>query len=217
MLTYNAPLYVYKSIKTLQMTKKDGFEYELIVVDNCSKWITRKLLQFLKKTNRIDKLKMNDRNELFARGNNIASALAASDTTHYLLLNSDIKINSELWLKKLSDIFPCQGGIAALGAVQTDPIRADGYCLLINKWLYDKYKLDEEFEWWWSITKLESQILREGLPIYAVANHENLLHHYGGKSGKGFKDAKGMDIKITEVMKWFNDKNSDVKIISEEI
>lgn len=212
-LTHNAPRFVYKTIKSLQATSKEGFDYEVIVVDNKSKWITRQLLKLLKYSKSIDKLKYNEKNEWFAKGNNVASTLTDNETTHYLLLNSDVKINSKEWLKKMCDIFPISGGIVALGAVTSEPVRADGYCLMINKWLYDKYKLDEEFEWWWSVTKLESQVLHEGLPIYAVENHENLLHHYGGKSGKGFSDAKGMDIKIEEVKKWFNEQNSEVKII----
>lgn len=209
MLTYNAPVYVWQTIKTLKKTK--GVDYELIVVDNNSKKLTKKLVQRLYNKSFIDKLFLNPENSLFAKGNNIASTYASKNSTHYLLLNSDIKINDENWLTKLISIHPTNGGISALGAVKSEPVRADGYCLLIDRDLYDKYKLDENFEWWWSVTKLESQVLQEGKEIIAVDNHEKLIHHYGGKSGKGFKDAKGMNIDIESVKSWFNHKH--IKIL----
>lgn len=208
MLTYNAPLYVWKTISTLRKTKK--VDYELIVVDNNSKPVTKKLVQKLYKKGLIDKLFMNSENSLFAKGNNIASTFASANSTHFLLLNSDIKIKSSDWLTKLISLHPSEGGISAFGAVKSEPVRADGYCLLIDRNLYDKYKLDEEFAWWWSVTKLESQVLKEGKKIVAVDNHEKLIHHYGGKSGKGFKDAKGMNIDIQSVKSWFDGENVEI-------
>lgn len=114
MLTYNAPKYVAESIKTLKKTD-DTILYELIVVDNRSKWPTRLLLKRLYKQNYIDKLKFNKKNYLFAAGNNIASRLASEDVTHYLLLNSDIRIMSSDWLEKLVSIHPGNGGLVHLG------------------------------------------------------------------------------------------------------
>lgn len=87
--------------------------------------------------------------------------------------------------------------------------------MLIDKFLYDKYKLDEYFKWWWSITKLQSQVLKEGFKIRAVKNHEKHIHHYGGKSGDGWKGATGMDISIDEVISWFENKKENVEIIEE--
>ena len=146
MLTYNAWRYVYKSLKSLRKTNS-AVDYELIVVDNASRWPTKLLLFLMKCTGTIDKLYFNSRNSLFARGNNIASVLTDEDVTHYLLLNSDIEIKDPDWLRKLVELHDSQG-ISALGCVKSTPVRADGYCLLIDKWLYDKYRLDENFEWW---------------------------------------------------------------------
>lgn len=209
MLTYNAPKYVKESIVTLQENTKN-VEYELIVLDNHSKFITRMLLKSLKSKGFIDKLIMSDKNLLFAKGNNVAFQSAA-DSEYILLLNSDVRINSEDWLETLLNIHPQEGGVSAFGAVDSEPIRADGYCLLINRDLYEKYKLDETYEWWWGVTKLESMVLKEGKKIVAVRNHEKFIHHYGGKSGKGFKHAKGMDADRNEVKKWFD--NNKVEII----
>lgn len=215
MLTYNAPNYVLESINGINIAKEKTENLELIVLDNDSDYPTKQLLKRLKNENLIDKLILNPQNDLFAKGNNLASKYASSDTTHYLLLNSDIKIIDPNCFNKLMEIHPKNGGISSFGAVIYEPIRADGYCMLIDKYLYDKYQLDEYFEWWWSITKIQSQILNDGLKIRAVKNHEKYIHHYGGKSGDGWKDAKGMDIKIDEVIEWFKDKKESVEIIEE--
>lgn len=208
MLTYNAPRYVKKSIKTLKQNTL-GVDYELVVVDNASKNRTKKLLTKLKTKGMIDKLIFNEKNELFAGGNNIAAKYASSDTDFYLLLNSDVKINNKNWLKRLIDLHP-GNGIASYGAVLSEPIRADGYCLLINKDIYDFHKLDEEFQWWWSVTKLEAEILNEGNKIIAVKDHENYIHHYGGKSGKGFQDALGLYPDMNKIKSWFKDGKVEI-------
>ncbi|MDD3362871.1 MAG: glycosyltransferase [Hespellia sp.] len=199
MLTYNAPSYVYKSIRTLQMTK--DVDYELIVVDNHSKLPTRLILKILSRMGRINKLILNKHNALFAGGNNIAAAHARSDSNYYLLLNSDIQINSSDWLSKLIELN--EGGISSFGIVENEPYRVDGYCMLIESNLYNKFKLDENFQWWWSVTKLQAQVLNDGYRIRGLKDHEHYIHHFGGKSGQGFKDAKGMDVDMNSVLNWF--------------
>lgn len=210
MLTYNAPRYVKKSIVSLKKLTSNQ-NYELIVVDNDSKHPTVRTLYKLKSRGLVDKLYYNSNNDLFAKGNNIAARLASEDSDYYLLLNSDVEIKSPDWLDKLIELMPEEGGIASFGAVQSAPKRADGYCMMINADLYNKYKLDEHFQWWWGVTKLESQVLKEGKKVIAVDDHEEYIHHFGGKSGKGFSDATGMDVDMDEVKKWF--ENGDVKII----
>lgn len=203
MLTHDAPKYVKESIISVK-EKTDRKDYELIVVDNASKLWTRILLKKLKKKGYIDKLYFNKVNALFAKGNNLASTFAAPDSEYLLLLNSDISIKNCGWLHKLIEIHPKEGGISSFGAVDEEPVRADGYCMLIDKYLYDKYKLDERYEWFWGVTKLESNVLKEGLRIIAVKNHEKYIHHYGGKSGKGYANAKGLETDIEEVCQWFS-------------
>ncbi|WP_294358063.1 glycosyltransferase [uncultured Clostridium sp.] len=209
MLTHDAPKYVEESILTLK-EKTTGVNYELIVVDNASKLKTRRLLKKLKEKNYIDKLFLNHENSLFARGNNIASSFCSEESDYILLLNSDIRINDGSWLKELLRIHPSEGGISAYGLVTDEPVRADGYCLLINRYLYDKYKLDDSYAWFWGVTKLESKILRDGLRIIAVQNHENYIHHYGGKSGNAFRSASGMNTDIEEIKSWFKGYKIDI-------
>lgn len=213
MLTYNAPRYVLESIMGVNKLKKKTKNLELIVLDNDSGFTTKLLLKVLKAIGWVDKLVLNPQNDFFAKGNNIASTYSDKDSTHYLLLNSDIKVIDSNCLNELIKIHPEDGGISSFGACLTDPIRADGYCMLIDKFLYDKYKLDEHFEWWWSVTKLQSQLLAEGYKIRAVNNHEEFIHHYGGKSGDAWKNAKGMKTKKKVILDWFNEKKENVEII----
>ena len=163
----------------------------------------------MKSQGKINKIYFNDKNSFFAGGNNIAAKLADENSTHYLLLNSDVIIKNERWLSTLYD-FAVKNDCAAVsyGAVLYPPIRADGYCILIKKDLYDKYLLDENFAFFWGLTKLESQILSENKKIIAFRNHENLLHHVGGGSGKACTNAKGMDTDISQVLRWFDGKGN---------
>lgn len=85
---------------------------------------------------------------------------------------------------------------------------------LVDKPIYDKYKLDEEFEWWWSITKIQAEILKNEGDLLGFKNHNRFLYHYGGKSGHAFKNAKGMDVDRQKILKWFENKNNGIKIKS---
>lgn len=202
MLTYNAPEYVEISIRTVA-ERTEGIRYELVVLDNDSQPETKALVTRLKEEGLIDKLRLLDRNSLFAEGNNLAAEMADPAATHYLLLNSDIEVKDKTWLRRLMDTH--QRGISAYG-VAADPDRVDGYCLLIDADLYQKYKLDEGHQWWWAVTKMQALVLNAGFPVRGFAEHEQYLHHFGGKSGSAFKNAKGMNVSRDEVMGWFGDK-----------
>ena len=209
MLTHNAYEYTKNTIETLQMTEGD---YELIVVDNASCDKVKKMLLKLFNQKKIDKLYFSSENTLFAKGNNIAFKLVDKRSDKVLLLNSDIDIRNPYWLKEMLKRY--KKGIFTLGVCKPDPyLRVDGFCFMIDKNLYGKYLLDENYEWWWSITKLQAQVLSEGYSVIGVKNYQNLLYHYGGMSGSDFKNAKGMDIDGNEVIKWFNKKN--IKVIDE--
>jgi glycosyltransferase involved in cell wall biosynthesis len=202
MLTYNAPEYVEISVRSVRERTR-GVRYELVVLDNDSQPETKALVQRLHDEGLIDKLRLLDRNSLFAEGNNLASEMADPAATHYLLLNSDIEAHDPDWLRHLLDEH--QRGITAYG-VAPDPDRVDGYCLLIDADLYRRYKLDEGHQWWWAVTKMQALVLSAGFPVRGFAEHEQYLHHFGGKSGSGFKNAKGMNVSREEVLGWFADR-----------
>lgn len=201
MLVHNAPDYVKLAIDSLEKYTR-GTKYELIVVDNHSHFSTRLLLKKLKREGKIQKLLMNRKNLLFAKGNNAGSLLAAEDVTHYLLLNSDVEIRSSQWLERLLDLCP-EGGISSYGLVEDTPVRADGYAMLLDRKLYDTFLLDENYEWFWSVTKIQAQALCSGKKVVAVRKHEEMLHHFGGKSGSAFRHASGMQEKAEVINGWF--------------
>nr|WP_255319581.1 glycosyltransferase [Dendrosporobacter quercicolus] len=200
MLVHNAPLYTAHSLKTLKQAGAE--DCELIVLDNASGLKTKKLLTNMQHSGYIDKLVFLNQNTLFAKGNNIAAKLCSANSRYILLLNSDVEIRHKAWLKTLLDLH--QRGATAFGVCDDYPYtRGDGYCFLIDRDLYDTYQLDEEFEWWWSVTKLQAELLNAGHRVAAVRNHERLLYHYGGKSGRAWKNSKGMQVEGETVVKWF--------------
>lgn len=205
MLTHNAPKYVKITLETLK-SKTKNVEYELIVWDNNSDKKTKRILMnYYNKKQIMDRLVFSNQNLLFSKGNNNAFKLCNSKTDYVLLLNSDIEIRNENWLNYLLEL--CQKkkiGAVSYGVCENNPItRADGFCLLIKKGLYEKYLLDEDYEWWWSVTRLQANILKEGYKIIAIKDYEDMIYHFGGKSGTDFKGATGMDVTTTEVVKWF--------------
>ncbi len=205
-LTHNAPAYVNTTLSSLKKTK--GLNYEVIVVDNDSGPGTKRILLNHQMKGNIQKLLFLDQNTLFAKGNNIGSKLCSPDSKYILLLNSDIKIIDENWLTELVNIHNRaeKGGATAYGVCINEPLRADGYCFLIDKPLYLEHLLDENHEWWWSVTKLQGILLNSHYSVTAIDSHDRFIYHYGGKSGKGFKDAKGLIIDMPVVMSWFKEK-----------
>lgn len=204
-LTYNAPQYVRETIETLnKITNKETLDRcEIIVWDNNSNAETKVLLNDLKDQGYIDKLHFSDENLLFAGGNNEATKLANPSSKYYLLLNSDIRVVDPRWLTFLLNAIESGKYSGASYGFCKRPNRCDGYCFLVKRELYDKYQLDTDFQWWWGITKMQAQILYEGHSLLAYRHHNHLLVHYGGKSGDAYKNAKGMDIDVTDVIQWF--------------
>jgi glycosyltransferase involved in cell wall biosynthesis len=199
-LTHNAPEYVKKTVYSITKHTRN-VEYELIVVDNASEEPTRRLVQQLHEQGLIHKIRLLEYNSLFAKGNNIAASMASETATHFLLLNSDVEIRSRFWLTQL--LLLHRKGISSYGIVRSLPVRVDGYCLLIDAPLFRTWQLDESLQWWWSVTKLQANILRSGLSVVGYEKHKRYIVHFGGKSGKDYAGAKGMDISHAEVLSWF--------------
>lgn len=206
MLTHGAKKYVKIAIDSISQT--ENIDYELVVIDNGSDSSTQRLLRKYHKKGNIQKLCLLNQNYLFAKGNNIAVSMANPKSKYVLLINSDIEIKDPLWLQKILDVH--KTGATGLGYIEYEPYRPDGFCFLIDKSLYDRYKLDPNYEWWWSITLLEAQLLEADYTVTAIKEYENILHHFGGKSGDSWINAKGMDIDIQEVIGWFNNRNINV-------
>lgn len=198
-LVHNAPEYVELTIRSVR-EKTSGIDYEIVVVDNASESPTKELLRRLDDEGLIDVLHFSDENTLFAGGNNVAASRASKAASHFLLLNSDVEIRDRSWLTNLYSKH--QRGATAYG-IARDPLRVDGYCLLIDADLYRKIPLDEGHQWWWSVTKQQAALLRAGYSVAGFYEHERYLHHFGGKSGSAFASARGMNVTRAEVSKWF--------------
>jgi hypothetical protein len=205
-VTRNAFVYVLRLFRSLAKTR--GARYEVVVVDNDSKLRTRLLLMLLSLLGRIHRLCLLDRNTLFAEGNNIGVAAASRDSTLVLLLNSDVEIKDPYWLQSLVDAH--RRGVTSLGYVAEPISRADGYCLLVDRDLYERVRLDEQHQWWWGVTRFQAALLNEGHSVQAVRDHDHLLVHFGGRSGSGFTGAAGMDVTLSEVRSWFAGRSIDV-------
>lgn len=202
MLTHDAPAYVEIAIRSLAKYTRN-IPYELIVVDNASEPTTRNLLDRLSKENLISRVLYLEHNSLFAGGNNIAARMASPDSSHLLLLNSDVKVKDSQWLKRLVDNH--NPGISSYGVCE-NPLRVDGYCLLVDRDIYLRHLLDEKHQWFWAVTKFQAAVLREGYAVQGFAEHERFLHHFGGRSGTDYKSAMGISVPQQEIVSWFNGK-----------
>jgi GT2 family glycosyltransferase len=201
MLTHNAPRYVELSIRTVNELTRD-VKYELVVVDNASGGPTRTLLARLRRQGLIQRMVWLDYNSFFAEGNNIATEYAATDSTHFLLLNSDIQINDPQWLSHLLSVH--KPGITTYGLCD-HPLRVDGYCLLVDAEVYrEQGGMDEANQFFWANTKFQAKVLAKGYSVQGYAEHERYLHHFGGKSGKDFKSANGLVLPPEELAACFN-------------
>jgi glycosyltransferase involved in cell wall biosynthesis len=198
MLTHNAPLFVELAIRSLGSTK--GVDYEVIVVDNASDEVTKENLWQLREEGLITKVKLLEYNSLFAGGNNIAARETRAESSHFLLINSDVEIKDPNWLSNLLAVH--RPGITSYGVVE-NPLRVDGYCLLVDAQLYLEHMLDEDHQWFWAITKLQATLLSKGYSVQGYAEHEKYLHHFGGKSGRDYKGAKGLTVSSRQLEDWF--------------
>ena len=205
MLVYNANLYTYHTLKTLKNTQ--GVEYEVIVLDNNSKYSTYKMLGKLKNKGYIDKIISLKENSFFVKGNNIASKLCSEQSDYVLLLNSDVEIRNSLWLKKMIEFIKNKKGVIATRVCSEVDNRPDGWCYLVDKDTYLNKLLDEQnFKHTYAVAKFTGELLNDGYEIYTIKDYENFIYHFGGKSGK-VHNLKGMDTTDEIVKKWFNGKN----------
>jgi glycosyltransferase involved in cell wall biosynthesis len=205
LVTFNAPRHILRLFRSLRQTS--GVAYEVVVVDNRSKAPTRWLLHLLSWRRAINILTLLDHNTLFAGGVNIALRVSSPGSRHLLLLNPDIEIRDPSWLRRLLDVH--QRGATSLGFVAGGPWpRADGYCLLIDRDLFEG--LSPEFHWWWGVTKLQADLLRAGHAVQAIRDHDDLITHAGGASGAPPRHAKGMETDDATIRAWFDGHHVEV-------
>jgi glycosyltransferase involved in cell wall biosynthesis len=198
-VSHNAPRYCVKLFRSLRLTR--GISYDVIVVDNRSRALTRLVLVALSAFNQIRRLCLLETNTFFSEANNIGVATAGRDCDLVLLLNTDIEVRHADWLVQLVRVH--ERGATAFGVAGGGFDRADGYCFLIDRDLYEAHRLDETLQWWWAITRLQAQLLADGHGVLAIREHDDWLVHFGGKSGRAWKEARGMSLEPGEVAAWF--------------
>ncbi|MDO5156768.1 MAG: glycosyltransferase [Eubacteriales bacterium] len=193
-LTHNSSEYVKITLESLQISSNRQ-EMSIIVWDNASDEETKDVIYQCYKKGYCEHVVFYGENVLFAKGNNMASKLADIDSQYIVLLNSDVEIRNPDWLVKLSAQH--KKGISSYGLCVTAELAivADGYCMLVDKELFDRYGLDEDYAWWGGLSRLEAGVLSQGYSVIAIKEHDDLIYHFGGKSGDGWKNAKGMDDK----------------------
>lgn len=199
-VSYNALAYARKMLSSVRTTR--GVDYEIVVVDNDSGRRTKLFWTAMRFLGRINRLALLDRNTFFAEGCNIGVAMAPREATHVLLLNTDCEVKDPDWLSRMLAVH--ETGATGLRYVTTGAWpRADGFCFLIDRDAWGT-GLDEQFQWWWSVTGLEARLLREGLQVTAVRDYEDAVVHHWGKSGKAFKKARSGDASRETVAGWFD-------------
>lgn len=56
--------------------------------------------------------------------------------------------------------------------------------MLIDATLYRDYGgMDESFQWWWTVKKLQAKALVDGRSVKGYRSHDVELFHSGGKAG----------------------------------
>jgi hypothetical protein len=207
-LTYNAPRFCHGVLTSL--TRTEGVDYDVVVVDNHSRWPTRLVLLWNLIRGRINRLCLLDENTLYARGNNTGAAIVPRECTHVLLLNSDVRIRRPGWLRALLDVH--ERGATGLGLVTITEsvVWGDGWCLLVDADLYRTYQLDERFEWYYGAARLQANLLRDGYSARAVAKWWPYIRHFGGGSGPTPRSARGMDTALGEIESWFEGRHATV-------
>ena len=210
-LTHNAPEYVNLVIQSLRKTKKT-IEYEVIILDNGSEKETQQILVDAYLNGYIDKLILEHDNLFFAKGNNRASRIISEKSKYILFLNSDIEIKSEEWLEKILSIHVRGITSFGLGITPKGRIVPDGFCFLIDRDLYEKYPMNEKYEWWYGISYTIVPVLMRH-KVVAVNNFEKYIHHFGGKSGDAWKKAKGMENDATYLDDIYRKCKKQVEVI----
>ena len=177
-LVYNAKHYVKALFDTLPMT--EGINYETVVVDNASGKETAGYLRGLHSEGKINKLVRNKENLFFSKGNNIAAQNASLDSNLFLLLNSDVKIINKWWLKYLVETH--LEGATAYGTVSMgrNKKKIDGYCMLTDAWLYNKFLLDVSYPFLGAVTKYQGELISSGYNVVGIEGFKCIIHARGG-------------------------------------
>ena len=184
-VTYNASDFVKRCFAAL--AERTHVSHELIVVDNLSDQALRDWLSDEHAAGRIDHLRLNDENLLWAPAANQGLAAAHPDSPYLLLLNPDTEALVDDWLEQLIARMNADEHTGIVGPEQVFfPVGptfggVDGHCLLMRREVYQATGgIDEEFPWWGGGMKLNAAAWAAGWRFAIV--EEPVLVHYEGRS-----------------------------------
>ncbi len=98
-VSFNTKFFLGECLKSVELADKDGFETEVIVVDNASSDGSREEIQKLKFKSQNIKIIQNETNLGFAAANNLG--IKKSKGKYVLLLNSDTQLGKESLIKMI--------------------------------------------------------------------------------------------------------------------
>jgi GT2 family glycosyltransferase len=184
-VTYNAPHHVRQCLADIRA--RTSVPFEVVVVDNASEAETRDLLRAEPGI----RLILNDDNRLWSAGCNQGIAAAHPAARYVLLLNSDIEILRDDWLRVMVDLMESDARVGLVGpvhrAVELGPVYGfiDGQCLLMRRELLAEIgPLDAE-RWPWSGAAAEYAVAAYARGwIYKVVHRDDRLIRHHGEGSK---------------------------------
>ena len=206
-VTYNALDYVLVCLETLK--KYSTLSHEIIVVDNHSK---ADMVDYLRSVEGII-LVENEKNRLWAPGNNQGIELAKDRAEFVILMNSDIKILRSDWLQRLEALANSEERIGIVGPVwNTFPYKpvygaVDGCCFMIRSEVIREIGyLDEKYPWNGAGFIYSMKALHHSWKSAHYAGPK-ILHHYGKRSRVENRTMlENQDIDVQKVMRDYNIK-----------
>lgn len=201
-LNYNFPHNIKRLLPSLQRTS--GVAYEAVVVDNGSVPDVVTLLKDYKEQGLIDTLVLNPINYYFSEGCNIGVRHTNPGSEFILLLNSDVEIVGDLWLKRMIEwsygvpktllpytwsdhpTYPkdIQRGIVSIdwGYDLNVPgnIRPEGWCCLIRREAWRD--MSPDFPMTMGDLEMMASIIRDGYPCGCLSQYGRYIVHYHGGS-----------------------------------
>jgi len=183
-VTYNALDFVKICLDSVR--RYSTMSHEILVVDNASE---KPLIDYLKQQDGI-RLIFNTENKLWCEGNNQGINAAAMDSTHILLLNSDMEIRRADWLQRMINVIESSSEIGLVGPaaarVRIWPTFGgiDGQCMMIKKKLIEEIgQLDcVRYPWTGGDVDFAARAFKKGYLYKVMPKDPPLALHYRGMS-----------------------------------
>jgi glycosyltransferase involved in cell wall biosynthesis len=221
-LNYNSPQIIDICLRSL--TKTEGVDYEVVVVDNGSEPAVVEQLKQHQAEGRITTLVPEPINHFFSEGNNIGVRYSNPASEFVLLLNSDVAILRPDWLTKVLawadgtiEYWPSVWGlrpttpdpgprdIVSVGwshdsSVIPSRARPEGFCCLIRRTVWRE--MSPDLPWHGGFEEMIANVVRAGAKAGVLSQYGSYLVHREGASGK-IAAGSMADARQPDIPKWF--------------